>query len=527
MLDLFRRIATCLVAPPQDSAESVLSPELGALARPPLRPLPSPPLPPPASFLPPPASFLLSLPAEVVRHLVATLDSADIASLLSVTTQAQELSSALDDLFADCLLTQATKLERSLASRHLSTISDEDRQLMELLPELCSRARCGGARRSCNELKQLTCAICESRGTSGHYFSLTRRGVCAVCIIERKGPTQRWIHRQATREQACRKLHDEAARNALFAAVRDALPAELSGGEGGSHASGGRRGGGGERTAASGSELLARAQNLELLFDAERQGGSCVALVRAAERSSAAAFLVLVHERAPEQSAPEQSAPDGAATQQRGLPRAFGGFVASRWQRTSGFFGSDACFLFRLPPKQTAAAATAATPASSAAAATATSAATSAASSAATSATSSSTTAAAAAASTTLLLRPTRLCSNFVHSSPERGLGFGGDLGRFGLSLEPDLTRGQCLHTLTFGDASGLATAATFLCANVQLWGVHASHEPSSRLKPAGARAPWEDEPEGVLKPGEDRLMLEFIGIEKIQSAILREAASR
>ena len=47
--------------------------------------------------------------------------------------------------------------------------------------------------------------------------------------------------------------------------------------------------------------------------------------------------------------------------------------------------------------------------------------------------------------------------------------------------------------------------------ADVQLWGLAAA-DPAARLRPGGkTRAPWEDDPSGVLAPGENKLMLEFL----------------
>ena len=101
-------------------------------------------------------------------------------------------------------------------------------------------------------------------------------------------------------------------------------------------------------------------------------------------------------------------------------------------------------------------------------------------------------------------------------------IGFGGTRGCFALEFHSDLTSGRCLPSLTYGDTSSLASAADFLCESVQLWAVTGGVGGSSRT---GMCVPWGAQAgRGVLEPGQNKLMLEFVGMEK-EVAMLRRFA--
>eukprot|EP00967_Tisochrysis_lutea_P117153 scaffold189269_cov27-Tisochrysis_lutea.AAC.1 len=198
--------------------------------------------------------------------------------------------------------------------------------------------------------------------------------------------------------------------------------------------------------------------DFRLAFSSDRQGGSATALLRAARGINASILLITERLRSPHSNE----------------RRVFGAFLPSAWPLTLTasrqlWFGDMRSFLFSLLPDFKVHAATGND-------------------------------------------------NHFVHVSPE-GFGFGGEIGGAGhaLFLSADLSQGRCLPSRTFGDTSSLASAMTFLVENVQLWDVH-----DDLISRTRARPEWEgDENESVLKPGEDKLMLEFVGVER-DIALLR-----
>merc|ERR1711879_68903 len=99
---------------------------------------------------------------------------------------------------------------------------------------------------------------------------------------------------------------------------------------------------------------------------------------------------------------------DGAVgTSSAAQPHVFGAFVPTRWSssRADSFFSDKRCFLFALTP----------TP-------------------------------------SRIFASREEAAMNYVHASASYGIGFGGSLGCFGLRLDPDLTSGECLPSLTFGN---------------------------------------------------------------------------
>ena len=200
-----------------------------------------------------------------------------------------------------------------------------------------------------------------------------------------------------------------------------------------------------------------RVSDLRLLFDSNRGGNSLAALLRAADEAPAS--ILLIRERC----SSESSANDAPRTSQ---PHIFGAFVPSRWsaRRGDSFFSDSRTFLFSLTPMPPQ-------------------------------------------------IYPAReaTASHCVHASPIHGIGFGGNVGCFGLRLRPDLMSGERLPSLTFGDCASLASAAEFVADNVQLWSVGEDTEPRRR-----ARSSWEATgDESVVEDSESKLMLEFIGMER------------
>uniref|UniRef100_A0A6V2NHM8 Oxidation resistance protein 1 n=1 Tax=Emiliania huxleyi TaxID=2903 RepID=A0A6V2NHM8_EMIHU len=201
-----------------------------------------------------------------------------------------------------------------------------------------------------------------------------------------------------------------------------------------------------------------------LLFSSDRHGGSATALLRAARDEPCSVVLVTERPRASSAAAAER--------------RAFGAFVATAWPRAAGegrrWFGDVRCCLFGIAPRVVVHAAT-------------------------------------------------RADEHYCLVS-RQGIGFGGDVdGGHALSLSPDLSVGRCLPSRTYGDTSRLASGVDFVAERVQLWGV--AEEPAAKAR-ASRRAAWEAGGDGVLegaalKPGADKLMLEFVGIER-DVALLR-----
>lgn len=76
-----------------------------------------------------------------------------------------------------------------------------------------------------------------------------------------------------------------------------------------------------------------------------------------------------------------------------------------------------------------------------------------------------------------------------------------------------DLTAGTCLPCHTYGDCSSLASTRSFLVESVQLWELGADDASKTERR----QAAWEGDAEGmsVLEPGQNKLMLEFIGMER------------
>jgi len=102
---------------------------------------------------------------------------------------------------------------------------------------------------------------------------------------------------------------------------------------------------------------------------------------------------------------------------------------------------------------------------------------------------------------------------NYVHISSAHGIGFGGDLGGGGFSMHitSNLLHGRCLPSRTYGDVSALTSSRDFEVASVQVWDAAPGERRPSRHAWAGAN----EHAKSVLQPGENKLMLEFVGIEK------------
>uniref|UniRef100_A0A7S4BD16 Oxidation resistance protein 1 n=2 Tax=Chrysotila carterae TaxID=13221 RepID=A0A7S4BD16_CHRCT len=158
--------------------------------------------------------------------------------------------------------------------------------------------------------------------------------------------------------------------------------------------------------------------------------------------------------------------------QERG-GRTFGAFIPSQLARSeAGFYGDARTFLFMLTPRR--------------------------------------------------IFRATGRDDHFVHMSATHGIGFGGEIGGggFALHLGADLLSGRCLPSHTFGAAASLSSSRDFAPSSVQLWDA-TPPEHAERLT-AHARS-WDDaaNADTVLQPGPNKLMLEFVGMEK-EVAMLR-----
>ena len=431
---------------------------------------------------PPPPPTLDALPPDLLHYIAQHLSLQTLSSLGCVSASLASHTACFEELWAALLASHAGHVAARTSDLRAEDVEDAELRAC-LLPELLRLdASTGGCRRGLATLRARTCVLCNMRAPSGVYFALTRRGVCTLCL-PRTGAVDRWIRAQLNREEAARRRLDIATRDALVAALGEALPADLRG-----HI--GAAGGAAAAAEAGGGPMF------DLVFDSSRHGGSCTALLRAADGASRT--VVLVH----------------AAGGER-----FGAFVDTEWATRGGapFFGGPSCFLFSLPR---AGGEDGGGGGGSGAGADSERDDICIASSSSSSAPPSSTTAS--------THRATGVDSNYAHASSELGLGFGGGLGDFGLSIEPDLTRGRVRPCLTYGaSAASIFSAAddAFICDTVQLWSVdspYADHSPRGAARRRRPKAPWEQSGgEGCLEPGENKLMLEFIGMDK-ELAMLR-----
>ena len=448
-------------------------------ASPPTQPLAlSPPLPPP------PTPTLDSLPVEVL-HTICQSDALSIVSLSGLCVASKSFNRILggedfDDVFRAHLHAQLSRLLPRLSTASKTMLED----LIDLVGQVVRNAKAtkGGCRTACAMLRHNLCWLCDSQYPSGCYFPLSRRGLCATCIDGGPAFAERWRRQQNTRELKARRRRDESTKRRLLQGLGAALPREL---------------GGGEEVAEDDGAGESVRPRLDLLFDAQRHGGSSTALLRAAD-GAAASLLVCYpqvvpsehgHDHGHRASADSKVRPPTdpvAAIVARYTERGdatepcFGAFIDSPWdgRGVATFFGGARCFLWRLEASSAEAAVFGASD------------------------------------------------ENRVHASRHHGLGFGGQLGAFGLSLDDDLTGGSSHPSVTYGAASVLHTPSSaasrrFLCKNVQLWSVRAPFDATTASRRHRAKAPWEDEPEGCLEPGENKLMLEFIGMDK-EVAMLR-----
>ena len=209
--------------------------------------------------------------------------------------------------------------------------------------------------------------------------------------------------------------------------------------------------------------------DVRLLFSSARHGGSLAALLRAADGHTATALHAC------------------ARTDGRAAPRQFGVYVGVPWCRADRWWGSADCFLFRAAP----------TPAT---------------------------------------WHATGADEHYAYASVGRGVGFGGEIGEgkadpggFGLWLSADLGTARVLPSRTYGDACAMALAepgAEFAVEWVRLWGLRTeADEPARRRAAVGAAGSgWPDDADAdtsVLDPGPNKLMLEFIGMDR-EAAMLR-----
>ena len=150
----------------------------------------------------------------------------------------------------------------------------------------------------------------------------------------------------------------------------------------------------------------------------------------------------------------------------------FGAFVPCRWERGDRFFGDSRTFLWAARP-----------------------------------------------ASAVDIHRSRAGCApNFVHASETHGVGVGGDLGLFALAVSPDLVTARQLPSLTFGSLGGALSTSRVFVKDVQLWAVVV--DPTVRRR---GQSSWDRDAgsRSVLEPGENKLMLEFVGMER-EIAMLR-----
>ena len=224
----------------------------------------------------------------------------------------------------------------------------------------------------------------------------------------------------------------------------------------------------------SGADEDGGGPRFHLLFDSARHGGSSAALLRAADNHSPPCSIVLI---------------------QTAGGRRFGSFIDRPWSDRSHYFGGSGCFLFSLghgpkdpdpypDPLRT--------------------------------------------------IRPTGLDDKYAFASASVGIGFGGAQGLdgvVGLGLDASLTIGSCRPSLTYGTAAADLMPGydpeddeqSFSVASVQLWSVLPPTTDDLSVLRTSKKAPWEeqDEDPGCLEPGENKLMLEFIGMDR-EIAMLR-----
>ena len=475
-----------------------------------------------------PIPSLISLPGEVLVLLGERLcgEVATLCALTGTCREAHARRNEVDSLFAPVLGAMSARIATALAPSasmpalplpppHFTGSADlpsrgcsaEDAQLLKVLPTL---ARVGGYRDGCRRVHNLLCAMCHSRAASGLWFPLTQRGLCSHCAMApgMLAHADRWRKQQAELEQQARRAADRTSSRAIARAVGGAMPLELRQAThqvGSLHrqsSSGGMRGGwamppqpsAAEGAAAEGKAGKGEADEeteeessgqpyMELVFDSNRHGGSCIALLRAAELCVAKHSLLLIRPRA-KGRAEGSDGPSGEGGGGGGGggggeggcegggegASTYGAFISCRWQRCGGsaakggFFGDERCFLFAMPSSPAHCALPAIAPA-------------------------------------------TGRDANYVHASLVHGIGFGGEVGAFALGLDPDLSQANSMPSHTYRGSAALGAPSTFLVESVQLWSVYASAEEATKLRPR-PRASWQEEP-GVLEPGENKLMLE------------------
>ncbi len=495
------------------------------------------------SFLPPSSigslactHRALSLPDEAFRRLLEKRATSIIAHAYDLALSALEPDAAVPDHNLICeedvvlLLLIPTLLRlssrtasggtwRSIAHEALRQASLVNREVREVaasaVAAVVGHGDDGSAALTCREagsvLHSHSCAICHVRGTSGVWFPLTRRGACLACTTMRGGVAERWRRQQAAAEEERWREEAAATRGVLLGALSDELELSL-------------------RSGAQAGNV-----SLSLLFDSTRNGGSCAALLRAARDSPATLLVVRERERSAQaidllrrerrrrdheggagghcddgaHPAASNRSPAAAPAQ----PRLFGAFVPSAWPLSSSstFFGAKTSFLFSLTPPQRRPASAAASPARPPPA---------------TPDSNPSHTEPSAC-----FFRATGRDEHYAYVDTAAGIGFGGDPGSFSLSIDADLSRGHCMPSLTYGDVRELASAgAHFVCDAVQLWSVDVGGTADgaggrNELATVGGsrrkKAAWEEDPATVLEPGMNKLMLEFVGIEK-EVAMLR-----
>ena len=436
-----------------------------------------PALEPPALALVPssPAPTLLSLPPDLLLLVAGHLSLAALSSLGAANAELHARLDApeFDRLFAPLFFASLPK-----------TKGCDTAELLRIVPLVSSAtANAGGVRRACAELRARLCCICRTRAAdSGLYFKLTARGVCSSCVDYHPGHTERWRQRQLVREHRARAAHDVRSAALLVEALRHALPEVLTNGQA-------------EKRGEDGSDPQADPR-LVLVFDSLRHGASLAALLRAAEAAPGRSTLLLVHEatQAGSDALGEEGVEEGTDNAEASngelsaSARVFGAFVDRPWSERSptGFFGDSSCFLFSMdacvggsskgqPPAKTR--------------------------------------------------KTTGHDRNFVHASGEFGLGFGGIVGHLGLSLASDLSGGSCRPMLTYADSAQelLASSSDFFCDSVQLWAFDVmkddldGHGSPGRDRRRRRDVPWEttSSDAGVLEPDENRILLEFLGMDK------------
>ena len=335
-----------------------------------------------------------------------------------------------------------------------------------------------GFRRGCTRLREMLCSLCNRKQACGLYFELTARGICSTCINYHPGHTERFRQKQAVRERNARHRRDERdGAAALFEAVRHALPSsvQLAGRSYSTKAmpavitdpKTASRNGQATWSRALGwcCSLIHRATAGQptCSFVQPAAPGNHTLLVahralqgdaaddhhkRAETKQRMATNAQLAEETTTEETKAEETMTDEIAVAP--ACRTFGAFLDKPWaeRSTTGYFGGEHAFLFRIIANGSTSShvdySMAATTASSAGA--------------------SST----PRADVRTWSGHDRRC---VHASTEFGIGFGGEMGRFGLSFDPDLTRGSCHPMLTYADSTTeLLAPPTFLCESVQLW---------------------------------------------------------